>query len=186
MDLGPFYPVQKPKEIDADLTRLKGRADRAKGNVLEVAGRVLDRHGKPVSGAKIEIWQANAVGRYSHPGDDHVDLPLDPNFQGYALLTADADGRFSFLTIKPGAYPAGPYVRAPHIHFDVSGHADRLVTQMYFPGEATLANDAILKHDLSIYDGKTTDHIFGKLKPGASTAEKGAALYHFDVVLYDG
>lgn len=184
MDLGPFYPVQKPKEVDADLTRLAGRAARAKGEVLEVSGRILDRHGKPVSGAKIEIWQANAGGRYAHPGDSHGEL--DPNFQGYARLEADAEGRYSFLTVKPGAYPAGPYMRAAHIHFDVTGRDDRLVTQMYFPGDPLLSQDRIFKADLEPYGDKAADALFGKLTPGAAITDKGATLCQWDVVLYDG
>ncbi len=184
MDLGPFYPVQKPKEVDADLTRLTGHKVRAKGEIMEVSGRVLDRHGKPVSGAKLEIWQANAGGRYAHPGDSHGEL--DPNFQGYARLTADAEGRYSFLTIKPGAYPAGDYMRAAHIHFDVTGRDDRLVTQMYFPGDPLLGQDAIFKADLSIAEEATRAAVFGKLTSGASTVEKGATLCRWDVVLYDG
>ncbi len=184
MDLGPFYPVQKPKEVDADLTRLTGHKVRAKGEIMEVSGRVLDRHGKPVSGAKLEIWQANAGGRYAHPGDSHGEL--DPNFQGYARIAADAHGRYSFLTVKPGAYPADGYMRAAHIHFDVTGRDDRLVTQMYFPGDPLLSQDKIFKADLEPYGPDTANALFGKLTPGGATVEKGALLCHWDVVLYDG
>ncbi len=97
-------------------------------------GRVLNAGGEPVSGARIEIWQANAHGRYAHPADDNP-APLDPNFQGYAKLLTDADGRYRFKTIKPSAYPAGAFMRPAHIHFDVTGKLDRLVTQMYFPDD---------------------------------------------------
>ena len=95
-------------------------------------GQVINLKGEPVRNAKIEIWQANTYGRYTHPSD-HNTAPLDPNFEGSALLTTDNDGRYRFKTIKPAAYPAGPNrMRPAHIHFQVSGRQDRLVTQMYF------------------------------------------------------
>jgi len=186
MDIGPFYPVEKPAEVDADLTRLTGHSARARGQVIEVCGRVLSTDGKPVAQARVEIWQANAVGRYSHHGDNHAQLALDTDFQGYAMQKTDGQGRFRFLTIKPGAYPAGDFVRAPHIHFDVSGRWDRLITQMYFPGEAALAQDKVLLHDMEGETSPLPERIFGRLVPGASTLESGAPLYAFDVVLYNG
>lgn len=85
MALGPFYPVQKPLEDDADLTRLAGHKNRAKGPLIELTGRVLDRDGKPVAAAEVQIWQANAAGRYMHHGDDNSNLPFDPDFQYYAV-----------------------------------------------------------------------------------------------------
>jgi protocatechuate 3,4-dioxygenase beta subunit len=187
MDLGPFYPAEKPMEEDTDLTRLAGHSMRAKGQVIEVAGRVLGSDGKPVAGAKLEIWQANAAGRYSHYGDHHP-LPLDENFQGYANLSADGEGRYRFLTVKPGAYPASDTLRSPHIHFDVTGRYDRIVTQMYFPGEPTLANDLVLRHDLDGEDasGGFPPNIFGVPAVGKSSLESGATLYVFDLVLRNG
>ena len=140
--LGPFYPIEKPLDRDADLTLIRGRKQRAAGQVIHVLGRVLDARGNPVSGARIEIWQANAHGRYTHPNDRNPQ-PLDPNFEGYANLETDAEGRYRFKTIKPGGYPAGAGAsRPPHIHFDVKGRLSRLVTQMYFAGEP-LDDDAI-------------------------------------------
>jgi protocatechuate 3,4-dioxygenase, beta subunit len=142
--LGPFYPVVKPADQDADLTRIAGRTARAAGQVIELAGRIINRHGRPVAGARIEIWQANVHGRYTHPSDRNT-APLDPNFEGYALLTTDAEGRYRFTTIKPGAYPEDSGVmRAPHIHFDVLGRTNRLVTQMYFEGEPLNETDRFL------------------------------------------
>jgi protocatechuate 3,4-dioxygenase, beta subunit len=103
--------------------------------VLNVAGKVLNVRGEPVRDAKIEIWQANTYGRYTHPSDTSL-APLDPNFEGAAVLTTDMNGQYRFKTIKPAAYPTGPNTMRPaHIHFQVSGRQDRLVTQMYFEGD---------------------------------------------------
>jgi protocatechuate 3,4-dioxygenase beta subunit len=112
--LGPYYPM-KTLDQNADLTRLPGRPGRAAGHVLNVTGRVLNRKGEPVRNAKIEIWQANAHGRYTHPSDPNP-APLDPNFEGSASLTTDSDGRYRFTTIKPAAYPAGPQRNATGAH----------------------------------------------------------------------
>ena len=144
-DLGPFYPVIRPADEDADLTRVRGATGAAAGTPINVVGRVLDRHGNPIAGARMEVWQANAVGRYAHPGDVRDDAALDPNFQGYAALTTDRAGQFKFRTIKPGTYKIPGGMRTPHIHLDVRGHSERLITQLYFPGEALNATDRILK-----------------------------------------
>lgn len=145
IDLGPFYPVLKPLDRDADLTRLAKNKTPAAGKIVHVAGRVLNEKGEPVAGAKIEIWQANTWGRYSHPSDPN-DAPLDPNFQGYGAITTDALGRYRFKTVKPGAYPADrDWLRPPHIHLDVTGKTDRLVTQMFFPDEPLNLKDSTLR-----------------------------------------
>jgi protocatechuate 3,4-dioxygenase beta subunit len=116
--VGPFYPVLKPLDKDADLTLIAGNKTRAAGKIVHVTGRVLNPKGEPVKGAKIEIWQANTYGRYSHPSDPY-DAPIDPNFQGYTILTTDSEGRYRFKTTKPGAYPATKtWTRPPHIHVD--------------------------------------------------------------------
>ena len=143
--LGPFYPIMSEPNRSGDLTRVPGGSGRAKGELLIVKGRVIDPSGKPVSGAAIEIWQANAVGRYAHP-DDTNPAPLDPNFEGFGALTSDADGRYEFLTIKPPPYPVSPdRTRPAHIHFDVRGRHDALVTQMYFAGDPYLQKDPYLQ-----------------------------------------
>ena len=142
--LGPFYPVIKPGDQDADMTLIAGRTSRAAGQVIELFGRVINRHGHPVSGARIEVWLANTHGRYAHPSDRNP-APLDPNVEGFALLTTDADGRYRFTSIKPGPYPEDSgAMRAPHIHFDVLGRSNRLVTQMYFAGEPLNDTDRFL------------------------------------------
>src|SRR4030088_2603604 len=129
--LGPFDPLaERPQTVD--LTKLSGRSGRAEGQVLNVMGRVLNLAGEPVRNAKIEVWQANTHGRYTHPSDPNP-APLDPNFEGAAALTTDSEGRYRFKTIKPAAYPAGPNrMRPAHIHFPVIGRQDKIVTQMYF------------------------------------------------------
>lgn len=143
--LGPFYPVVRPADEDADLTRIRGRSQPARGNPINVLGRVLDVKGNPVRNARLEIWQANAVGRYAHPGDSANPAPVDPNFQGFATIHTDRDGGFRFRTIKPGAYPiGGGMMRTPHIHVDVTGRNERLTTQMYFPGEPLNEKDVVL------------------------------------------
>jgi protocatechuate 3,4-dioxygenase beta subunit len=143
--LGPFYPVVKPSDQDADLTVIAGRTGRAAGQVIEVTGRVLNSEGNPIAGARIEIWQANAHGRYTHPSDRNP-APLDPHFEGFAVLKADAEGRYRFKTIKPAPYPEDSgAMRAPHIHFEILGRTNRLVTQMFFAGEALNDTDRFLQ-----------------------------------------
>ncbi|MDV6345329.1 protocatechuate 3,4-dioxygenase [Nitrosomonas sp. Is37] len=142
---GPFYPVTPQDDKDFDLTRVQGRDGVAKGKYIIVMGSVLDSHDQPVSQATVEIWQANAKGRYRHPRDPNP-APLDPNFQGWAIVLTNENGEFRFKTVMPGSYPASPtWVRPPHIHFKVSkkGYAE-LTTQMYFPGEALNETDLLL------------------------------------------
>ena len=106
----------------------------------------VDLRGRPLSGIKVEIWQANARGRYSHTKDTNP-APLDPNFQGYGVQITDSNGRYRFKTIKPGADPTGigNWSRPPHVHFDVTGRHEALVTQMYFPNEPLNAKDQLLQ-----------------------------------------
>jgi protocatechuate 3,4-dioxygenase beta subunit len=142
--LGPFYPVAKPVEQDSDLSLLKGHP-RALGQLIEVSGRILDAHGNPVGNARVEIWQANAAGRYNHPADRNP-ARVDPNFQGYGVLRTDRLGRYRFKSIKPGPYPdENGAARPPHIHFDISGNRSRLVTQMLFPGEPLNETDDVIE-----------------------------------------
>jgi protocatechuate 3,4-dioxygenase beta subunit len=186
-DLGPFFPLQKPVDSDADLTRIRGKSGRALGAVVEISGRVMATDGTPQPNARLEIWQANAAGRYAHPHDRRADVPLDPNFQGYADLHSDAEGNFRFLTVKPGPYPVGSFARAPHIHFVVRGRDQRLITQLYFPGDDELhAQDQVIAHDLWGKTKPLPSTIFGQLQKEGSRAEAGATHYKFDIVLFDG
>ena len=108
---------------------------------------IADAHiGHAVANARIDLWQANSVGRYMHPGDTS-DLPLDPDFQGSAILTTDAEGNYRLRTILPGIYPAGDSVRPRHIHWDVTTRTARMTTQMYFPGEKENSLEKILDTD---------------------------------------
>jgi protocatechuate 3,4-dioxygenase beta subunit len=134
---GPFYPVEIPADSDNDLVTVTGAPAPAKGELLLLAGTVVDTGGKPVAGARVEIWQCNAFGRYLHPNDRNA-VPEDPGFQGYGQFVTRADGAYTFRTIRPVPYPG----RTPHIHFKVSGPGIRtLVTQMYVAGEPGNARD---------------------------------------------
>lgn len=178
--LGPFYPLTALGQ-NADLTKVPGRPGRAEGLVLNVAGRVLNLKGESVRNAKIEIWQANTHGRYTHPSD-HNTAPLDPNFEGSALLTTDNDGRYRFKTIKPAAYPAGPNrMRPAHIHFQVSGRQDRLVTQMYFEGDPYLEPDRFFQTAL-----EQKDLLVAKLLRPTAEMEPESKLVVFNIVLNAG
>jgi protocatechuate 3,4-dioxygenase beta subunit len=142
---GPFYPVAIGED-DGDLTRVSGGSGRAAGEVIEVSGQVLDARCRPLPDSIIEVWQANMHGLYDHPRDLPRGRVFDPNFQGYARLTADRDGRYRFVTIVPGAYPAAnDWVRPPHIHFKVHAPSNRsITTQMYFAGHPLNDQDRIL------------------------------------------
>jgi len=145
-DLGPFYPIIRPLDHDADLTRIKGRSGTAMGQPINVIGRIVDLHGNPIRGAQIDIWQCNAAGRYAHPGDTANPAALDPNFQGFARLASDRDGQFKFRSVKPKDYDTPIGRRTPHIHYSIDSHRERLVTQMYFPGEPLNDIDFLLKN----------------------------------------
>ena len=143
--MGPFFPLDPPTESDADLTWLKGHSKRASGQVIEVSGRVLDQRGNLISGARLDLWQANAAGRYAHPADPAT-APLDPDFQGFASIVSDTRGDWRIVTVKPAGYDSPIGHRPPHIHFDIRGRAHRNVAQLYFPEDAEgNAKDALFK-----------------------------------------
>lgn len=175
--LGPFYPLSLPKDQDFDLSLIAGHKTRALGQLLYVSGRVVNLRGEPIANAVLEIWQANAAGRYTHPGDTSA-APLDPHFQGYARIRSGPDGGYLIKTIQPGLY--GPRTR--HIHFDVRGRATRLVTQMYFEGEPKNESDPLLKMQAP-EDRKTLIS-----RPGTPTArqERDALAVSWDIVLAFG
>lgn len=126
---GPFFPLTRPANQDWDLTRTSNRGI-AQGVIMELHGRVTTEAGKAVSGARLDVWQTNGLGRYHHPSDE-TGLPYDPNFQGSAVIRADANGDYRLRTVIPLPYER----RQRHIHFDVRGEKRMLITQMFFPGE---------------------------------------------------
>lgn len=143
---GPFYPVYPQKDKDFDLTKVAGQPGKARGRVIIIEGRVIDTKGNAVEDAIVDLWQANAAGRYRHPRDPNRNSPLDPNFQGWAIVPSGKEGNFRFKTIYPGIYPANrDWFRPPHIHFKISkaGFVP-LTTQMYFPGEKLNDVDLLL------------------------------------------
>jgi protocatechuate 3,4-dioxygenase, beta subunit len=178
----PVFGHDQITATDADLT-VNGQTNAEPlGERIIVTGRVLNENNRPLPGALVEIWQANAAGRYIHVVDQHT-APLDPNFFGGGRCITDEQGRYKFLTVKPGAYPWGNHVNAwrpNHIHFSLFGHqfGQRLVTQMYFPGDPLLALDPI-------YQGvpaKSRERMVAQFS--IDVTEEGFALgYIFDIVL---
>ncbi|MBV8654100.1 MAG: protocatechuate 3,4-dioxygenase subunit beta [Alphaproteobacteria bacterium] len=176
-------PRFSPKLFPAcvDLARLDG--NEAMGERIIVEGIVVDEDRRPIPSTMIEVWQANAAGRYAHPGDQH-DAPLDPHFRGSGRVFTDADGRYRFITIKPGAYPWRNHHNAwrpNHIHFSLfgPGFATRLVTQMYFPGDPLLRFDPIFN---CVPDAAARDRLVARFEL-AVTQPEYALGYRFDVVL---
>ena len=178
----PVYGHDSIGPLDHDLTRNAAKNGEPLGERIIVTGRVLDDRGRPVRNALVEVWQANAAGRYVHKVDQH-DAPLDPNFLGAGRCLTDADGRYRFLTVKPGAYPWGNHPNAwrpNHIHFSLFGEyfASRLVTQMYFPGDPLLAHDPIFQGT----PAGARDRLVSRFT--LDVTEPGFALgYEFDIVL---
>lgn len=178
--LGPFYPTHAPVGRGDDLTFIAGREGRALGPVIYLSGRVLNRRGEPVPDADLDIWQANAAGRYAHPADENP-APIDPNFEGHARIRTGADGRWSIKTIKPGGYPVTPeWSRPPHIHFDVKGRVSRLVTQMYFEGEPLNDKDILLQRAW----GKET--LIARYLEATRSTESNVLVAQWDIVLLGG
>lgn len=179
---GPVYGQEKVGPLDNDLTRNGRTSGEPLGERMVVRGRVLDEMGRPVRNTLVEVWQANAAGRYIHKVDQH-DAPLDPNFFGGGRCVTDDNGVYTFYTIKPGAYPWGNHPNAwrpNHIHFSLLGPsiASRLVTQMYFPGDPLLPLDPIF---LGTPAG-ARDRLISKFS--LDITEPGFALgYAFDLVL---
>jgi protocatechuate 3,4-dioxygenase, beta subunit len=178
---GPVFGEDAVGELDHDLTR-QHEGDPL-GERIVVSGRVLDRDGRPVRKALIEIWQANAAGRYVHEGDQHP-APLDPNFTGAGRCLTDDGGNYRFVTVKPGAYPWRNHPNAwrpAHIHFSLFGRAftNRLVTQMYFPGDPLFDADPIFQ---SVRDTTARGRLVSAFDWQTTTPE-WALGYRFDIVL---
>lgn len=178
---GPGLGWEIVRAGDADITRCNGGA--ALGERIIVAGRVMDEDGRGVPHTLVEIWQANAGGRYAHPNDRH-DAPLDPYFSGIARILTDGDGSYRLTTVKPGAYPWRNHYNAwrpQHIHFSLFGpsFATRLITQMYFPGDPLLALDPIFN---SVPDEAARLRLVAAFDMHVTVPEH-ALGYRFDIVL---
>jgi protocatechuate 3,4-dioxygenase beta subunit len=168
-------------EADSDLTRQHD--GEPLGERIIVAGRVLDEDGRPVPNTLMELWQCNAAGRYAHARDDHP-APLDPNFTGAGRAITDGEGRYRFVTIKPGAYPWRNHPNAwrpAHIHFSLFGTSflTRLVTQMYFPNDPLFPYDPIMQ---SVHDARARQRMVSAFDLDL-TAPEWALGYRFDIVL---
>ncbi|MTW17570.1 protocatechuate 3,4-dioxygenase subunit beta [Rhodoplanes serenus] len=178
---GPVYGQEAVQPGDEDLTRQ--HVGEPLGERIIVHGRVLDEDGRPVPDALVEIWQANACGRYIHVVDRHP-APLDPNFTGAGRAKTDAEGHYRFVTIRPGAYPWGNHPNAwrpAHIHFSLFGHSfvSRLVTQMYFPGDPLFPFDPIFN---SVTDEAARNRMIAAFDLD-HTVPEWALAYRFDIVL---
>jgi protocatechuate 3,4-dioxygenase, beta subunit len=178
---GPIYGHNDVAAAEHDLTRQHG--GEPLGERIIVRGRVIDDGGRPIPHTLVEIWQANAAGRYFHEKDDHR-APLDPKFTGAGRTLTDANGCYEFITIKPGAYPWQNHENAwrpAHIHFSLFGpaFATRLVTQMYFPGDPLFAYDPILQ---SIPDERARQRLISKFDLEI-TQPSWALGFRFDIVL---
>ena len=180
----PVFGETTVDESDRDLTRQ--HAGEPLGERITVSGRVLDEDGRPVRGALIEVWQANAAGRYRHEVDQHP-APLDPNFTGAGRSVTDDDGRYHFITVKPGSYPWGNHENAwrpAHIHFSIFGRffLERLVTQMYFPGDPLFAFDPIFH---AVRDPRSRELLIARFDL-PTTQPQWALAYEWDIVLGRG
>jgi len=178
---GPAYGRAPLRDLDNDLTRQ--HSGEPLGERIIVTGRVLDGDGRPVRNSLIEIWQANAAGRYTHHLDRHP-APLDPNFSGAGRCLTDDEGRYRFVTIKPGAYPWKNHDNAwrpAHIHFSLFGSAfrSRLITQMYFPGDPLFEHDPIFQ---SVRDREAQQRLISTFDL-ETTRPEWALGYRFDIVL---
>jgi len=180
---GPTFGHADIAPLDNNLIRNYASDSEAIGERIIVHGRVLDENARPVPDTLVEIWQANAGGRYRHKKDTYL-APIDPNFGGCGRTLTDENGRYAFHTVKPGAYPWRNWVnnwRPAHIHFSVFGtaFAQRLITQMYFEGDPLIAKCPIVK---SIPDQRAIDQLVAALDLNESVPLDSIA-YKFDIVL---
>jgi protocatechuate 3,4-dioxygenase, beta subunit len=176
---GPAFDADDVGELGVDLSS----DNKAIGSLMVLEGRVLDEDGRPVPNALVEMWQANASGKYPHEVDQRP-APQDPNFTGAGRMLTDGEGRYRFVTIKPGAYPvpnSNNWWRPPHIHFSLYGHAfaSRLITQMFFPGDPLNERDGILQ---AVPDGAARNRLIAVPDEAAGIFEH-ALGFRFDMVL---
>ena len=173
---GPFYPTALPADTDNDLVQVRGASARAMGIVLHLQGRVLDGSERGLAGATVEIWQSDAQGIYDHPRQRGRER-RDSAFQGFGRMTVDAEGRYSFRTLVPVAYPG----RAPHIHFKVAtADGRRLTSQFYLAGDPLNAGDFIFRD--ATRDPRQRERVEMRLAP-ADGVEAGAFATVMDIVI---
>jgi protocatechuate 3,4-dioxygenase, alpha subunit len=171
--VGPFFHLGLTRPEWGDLTGSNPNGER-----IAIEGRVIDGDGAPVPDAMIELWQANAAGRYNHPDDHQEDKPLDPNFRGFGRVATDGEGRYRIVTIKPGPVPGrGNALQAPHINIVLfaRGLLIHLFTRLYFEGEAANASDPLLS---SIDDPAVSGTLLARRTSGGDPA-----VYRFDIVM---
>jgi len=179
--IGPFFNLGLIHEGDDDMACKVPGGPRAQGTPIVVTGQVVDEDGKPVRKALIEVWQADRSGKYDHP-DDTMPVQPDPHFKGWARVLTDADGRYRFRSVRPGPYPNPGYdnwMRPPHIHYSIfaAGLMERLITQLFFPGEALNDVDPILN---GVEDLAARASLIARELPAAPD---GTENYAFDIVL---
>jgi protocatechuate 3,4-dioxygenase beta subunit len=173
---GPFYPVSFPADRDNDLVQVRGRAAQAMGMVLHLQGRVLDANGRALPGTLVEIWQCDSHGLYDHPRQPGRER-RDSAFQGYGRMLADAEGRYSFRTLKPVAYPG----RTPHIHLKVAtGSGSLLTSQFYVAGDPQNERDGVFRQ--AARSVQQRERIEMRLVP-APGLESGAVATTMDIVI---
>ncbi|NOZ54223.1 MAG: hypothetical protein GXP08_14020 [Gammaproteobacteria bacterium] len=180
---GPFYPRNRQQEHDIDLTIIKGRSTPASGKIIIISGHVVDEQCQPIPAANVEIWQANAWGKYNHPRDKNNPSRIDPNFQGWGVMMTNDSGYYQFKTIVPGAYPVNPiWTRPPHIHFKVSAKEYvELTTQLYFAGQSLNEQDQLLMR----LSRPERERVITRLSPNGTAVERGGGLPkgQFNIVL---
>ncbi|MBO88072.1 MAG: hypothetical protein CMP14_01000 [Rickettsiales bacterium] len=179
---GPFYHPFEPLSIDNDLLYNLDPQSRATGEVIYIRGRLTDQTGNPIKNTRIEIWQANAYGRYNHPLQQNSKLPLDPNFLGFGHTLTSAGGHYRFRSIKPAPYSDGSeWIRPPHIHFAVITKDGTLwSTQMYFAGEKLNKHDFLLN---SLPSNTARERVTVKFYSNQNAPNENAKLGEFNIVL---
>lgn len=179
-EIGPMYPVAKPEDRGGDLVRSAG-GDAVDGQILYIRGQVTDLTGAPIAGAEVEVWHADPQGRYPHPCDMNPAV-IDANFTGWAKIVTGPDGRFHLRSTKPGPYPTSTpgWWRPPHIHFQVTTAHDRLVTQMYFPGEELNEKDELLTRHVRLHQD---DRVMARTCELEEGMEADAISIEFNIVL---
>jgi len=173
---GPYYPLAFPADSDNDLVQVRGQAAQAIGTILHLQGRVLDTDGRPLDGALVEIWQSDSNGIYDHPGQSGRDK-RDRAFQGYGRVLADAEGRYSFRTLKPVPYAGRP---GAHIHLKAAGAGYHLTSQLYIAGEP--GNEQDFLYRAATRDPQQRERVEMRLAP-ANGLEPGAFATSLDIVI---